>query len=277
VEQQKDKKNEQYNKMISSGFYESHSIVNNINAINLTRRFMKSWSQELEGLATTKMIYDLDSSQSLGINDLMATSNQSHLRLAWPCHHSIILQHSHANRASTRAMPLSRKQAFPIELERSLPSINLTRGVMERQKSLCNFFALRHSPVLPNARQPARDINNRKDCVLSGAFPAKLHRLLLDLDQDRVGVNTAHFVPNGTAFVILDSLRFEAEVMKEYFPRMSSYSSFQRQLNLYDFSRIHYGSSDKTYYHPSFLRDFPSLCIGMKRRKVKQNIRKSKC
>ena len=131
---------------------------------------------------------------------------------------------------------------------------------------------MRHSPVLSNEQQLDRECNNPQDGILPGFFPVKLHRLLLDLDQGRRGVHIAHFVPNGKAFVILDSHRFEIEVMKEYFPRMSSYASFQRQLNLYDFRRVRYDSSDKAYYHRSFLREFPSLCIGMKRIKANRRI-----
>jgi HSF-type DNA-binding len=260
------------NKSASSGVLGSRKIVNVVDAVNLdnARRSMKCSPKEL---ATSKLVYHIDPSQSLGIKDLMSISHESRLRLVLNRRNNEVLQHSHAwDHLGLSIAPLPRWQTFPIQIERPLPSMNpMLRGVMERQKLLNFFFNMKHSSDLSNEREFDGELNNRNDHMLSELFPVKLHRLLQDLEQGRRGVNIAHFVPNGKAFVILDSHRFKTEVMKEYFPRMSSYASFQRQLNLYDFCQVHCGSSDRAYYHPSFLRDFPSLCHGMKRMKKKQN------
>lgn len=50
---------------------------------------------------------------------------------------------------------------------------------------------------------------------------------------------------------------------------MSIYSSFQRQLNLYDFQRISEGPEKGAYWHELFLKDQPMLSTNMKRSKVK--------
>jgi HSF-type DNA-binding len=255
----------------------SRKIVDVVDAVNLdnARRSMKCLPKEL---ATSKLNYHIDPSQSLGIKDLMSISHESRLRLVLNRRNNEVLQHSHAwDHLGLSIAPLPKWQSFPFELVPFLNSMNpMLRGVMERQKLQNIFFNMKHSSDLSNEREFDGELNNRNDHMLSGLFPVKLHRLVQALEQGRRGVNIAHFLPNGKAFVILDSHRFKTEVMTEYFPRMSSYASFQRQLNLYDFRQVHYGSSDKAYYHPSFLRNVPSLCHGMKRIKKKQNNCKSK-
>jgi hypothetical protein len=83
----------------------------------------------------------------------------------------------------------------------------------------------------------------------AGKFPQKLHKLLNDLEeQGRTDV--AAFLSHGRAFAIFNTVEFASDVMPRYF-RMSRYSSFQRQLNLYDFQRITEGP-DKGAYHVSF-------------------------
>ena len=105
--------------------------------------------------------------------------------------------------------------------------------------------------------------------ILSESFPVKLHRLLLDLQLYDGGATIASFLPDGVAFVFHDVHRFETDVMRKYFPRMNKFASFQRQLNLYDFQRISDGPARGAYCHPSFNREFPNLCRGMKRTKIK--------
>merc|ERR1712176_617291 len=71
----------------------------------------------------------------------------------------------------------------------------------------------------------------------SESFPMTLHRLLADLES--VGAShIATFVSQGEAFLIKNPKLFEERIIPDYFPRMGSFGSFQRQLNLYDFKRI---------------------------------------
>jgi HSF-type DNA-binding len=111
-----------------------------------------------------------------------------------------------------------------------------------------------------------QQLNRMRDVRASNTrFPAKLHCLLLDLQNLPEGITTARFLPGGMAFIIIDLKRFEGEVMKEYFPRMKHFASFQRQLNLYNFRRISLGAFHGAYYHEKFIREFPILSNDIKR------------
>lgn len=76
--------------------------------------------------------------------------------------------------------------------------------------------------------------------------------------------------PHGRAFRIKNTTLFEKDVMDKFF-NQSKYSSFTRQLNLWDFQRIKKGVDIGCYYHPLFLRGKLNLVQRMRRRKVKGN------
>jgi HSF-type DNA-binding len=80
----------------------------------------------------------------------------------------------------------------------------------------------------------------------SGKFPHKLHQMLADLEQQGRS-DIASFMPHGRAFAIHKPAEFTKDIMPKYF-RMSRFSSFQRQLNLYDFQRISEGHDKGAYY-----------------------------
>lgn len=82
-------------------------------------------------------------------------------------------------------------------------------------------------PLPPDRRRKGR----------TGTFPAKLHQMLSDLERQEGGILIASFLPHGRAFAIHKPRDFVKHVMPKYF-RMSRFSSFQRQLNLYEFTRI---------------------------------------
>lgn len=76
---------------------------------------------------------------------------------------------------------------------------------------------------------------------------------------------------------------FAEHVMPKYF-RMSRYSSFQRQLNLYEFQRVTDGPDKGAYYHELFVKGRPDLSSSMKRIKIKgaklgddQHVHEGKC
>jgi len=109
-------------------------------------------------------------------------------------------------------------------------------------------------------------------------FPEKLHRMLLEIEKDGNG-HIISFFPHGRAFGIHDTEKFEEEIMPKYF-KQSRLSSFQRQLNLYGFTRIVSGPDASGYYHELFLKGRPALCThmrrvgipkGVDRRKIKSN------
>jgi hypothetical protein len=81
----------------------------------------------------------------------------------------------------------------------------------------------------------------------------------------------AHVVswqPHGRCFVVHNPSKFVSEVMPIYF-NQTKFASFQRQLNLYGFSRLANGRDKGGYYHDSFLRGKRQLCQNMTRQKIK--------
>lgn len=103
------------------------------------------------------------------------------------------------------------------------------------------------------------------------SFPVILHRALVKLDLITTGGDKiASFLPDGKSFQIWNQQLFEKKIIPIYFPKMTSFASFQRQLNLYDFQRtggtsLHRGN----YRHHMFDRASPELARQMKRRKIK--------
>lgn len=102
----------------------------------------------------------------------------------------------------------------------------------------------------------------------TGTFPQKLHQMLSDLERQEGGADIASFLPHGRAFAIHKPRDFVKHVMPKYF-RMSRFSSFQRQLNLYDFQRITEGQDKGAYFHDLFVQGRPILSTMMKRNKIK--------
>jgi len=95
------------------------------------------------------------------------------------------------------------------------------------------------------------------------SFPLKLFRLLEDCK--RAGqTDIVSFTASGRAFRVHDTKRFEREVAPLYF-RHNQYHSFQRQLCMYGFERIHSGPDLGGYRHPLFQRDYPLLCAEIHR------------
>merc|ERR1719401_150189 len=94
-------------------------------------------------------------------------------------------------------------------------------------------------------------------------FPVKLHELLCHSSTDNSLIS---WNPEGTFFIIHDPLRFSEEITPKTF-RTRTYSSFTRQLKIYDFKRVADMEyfKDQAYYHEFFLRAEPELCKKMKR------------
>lgn len=111
-------------------------------------------------------------------------------------------------------------------------------------------------------------LGDRRRKGRTGTFPQKLHQMLSDLERQEGGAEIASFLPHGRAFAIHKPRDFVKHVMPKYF-RMSRFSSFQRQLNLYDFQRITEGPDKGSYYHELFVQGRPILSTMMKRNKIK--------
>lgn len=110
--------------------------------------------------------------------------------------------------------------------------------------------------------------NRRARGGVTEPFPEKLHRMLREVEDSGENIIVSFF-PHGRAFAVHNPTRFVSEIMPKYF-RQSRLSSFQRQLNLYGFTRISNGPDAGGYYHELFLKGRPNLCVHMRRVGVPQ-------
>uniref|UniRef100_A0A7S4AJY1 HSF-type DNA-binding domain-containing protein n=1 Tax=Pseudo-nitzschia australis TaxID=44445 RepID=A0A7S4AJY1_9STRA len=106
-------------------------------------------------------------------------------------------------------------------------------------------------------------------------FPYKLHIMLEAMEaeaargDDTGGNSIVCWQPHGKAFKVHKPRRFVEEIMPHFF-NQTKYASFQRQLNLYGFSRITNMGPDKgAVHHPCFVRNQRHLVKNMVRRKIK--------
>lgn len=118
-----------------------------------------------------------------------------------------------------------------------------------------------------NVSQPTASKGKRSVRKNFGVFPCKLHQMLTDLEKSDQ-THIASFVADGRAFHIHQPQAFAEKIMPKYF-RMGRFSSFQRQLNLYDFQRIVDGPHKGGYFHALFHQSKPDFTFQMKRNKIK--------
>jgi len=95
----------------------------------------------------------------------------------------------------------------------------------------------------------------------------KLHAILDQVEEDGLS-HVISWQPHGRCFVIHKPKEFTDHVMPKYF-RQTKLTSFQRQLNLYGFSRLTIGKDNGGYYHELFLRGMVFLAKKMSRTKIK--------
>jgi hypothetical protein len=102
---------------------------------------------------------------------------------------------------------------------------------------------------------------------VSTPFPWKLHEML-DSMARKQDDSIVCWQPHGRAFMVHDPKGFVTRIMPDYF-NQTKYASFQRQLNLYGFSRLSHGRDKGAYYHQCFVRAQRGLCRNMIRQKIK--------
>lgn len=96
-------------------------------------------------------------------------------------------------------------------------------------------------------------------------FPKKLYSLL----EENLFEDVISWQPHGRSFLVRKPTEFVNNVMPRYF-QQSKMTSFQRQLNLYGFTRLLASGPDKGgYYHELFLRGKSNLCPHILRTRIK--------
>ena len=98
-------------------------------------------------------------------------------------------------------------------------------------------------------------------------FPMKLHEMLIDVEKKGMS-EIVSWQPHGRAFLVHIPKDFVDKILPKYF-KQTKIGSFQRQLNLYGFTRISSGKDKGGYYHELFLRSKLFLADQMVRNKVK--------
>jgi HSF-type DNA-binding len=70
-----------------------------------------------------------------------------------------------------------------------------------------------------------------------------------------------------SSFKVHNTHRFVDEIMPQYF-KQTKFKSFQRQLNIYNFQRVHDGPNRGGYHHPYFVRNAPELLKLIPRKRL---------
>lgn len=114
------------------------------------------------------------------------------------------------------------------------------------------------------------DASNITKGGVSIPFPLKLYRMLEHIDHVEPELSQLiSWQPHGRCFLVHRQKQFAEKVLPRFF-QQKKYASFQRQLNLYGFSRITRKDADRgSYYHELFLKNKEFLCKRINRMKIK--------
>jgi HSF-type DNA-binding len=99
-------------------------------------------------------------------------------------------------------------------------------------------------------------------------FPVKLFAMLELIEADGLG-DVVSWQPHGRCFVVRKPAAFSTGVLPTFFPGTNKWTSFQRQLNIYGFTRLSKGKDQGGYYHEYFLRGHSHLVKHVHRIKCK--------
>lgn len=102
-------------------------------------------------------------------------------------------------------------------------------------------------------------------------FPFRLHEMLCNVESKNNG-SIVSWLPDGNHFKVHDPRRFVEVVIPSAF-KQKSLKSFQRQLHLYGFQRVHEGPDKGAYFHEKFLRNDRDLSLTISRTKAPKRSR----
>ena len=143
---------------------------------------------------------------------------------------------------------------------------NSFRKKCEKEDLNCNEIVTDNETNCHARKKKSKSKKGPRGGVLD-PFPIKLHRMLEKVEELNLS-SIVSWHPHGRSFVVRKPQEFVDEVMPIFF-RQTKLTSYQRQLNLYGFSRLTRGIDVGGYYHELFLRGKVFLCHGMVRTKIK--------
>jgi len=109
--------------------------------------------------------------------------------------------------------------------------------------------------------EAAKPDNKDYSVLTCFTFPEKLYILL---NNDKSG--SVEWFLNGRAFRILNVKVFTSKVIPKYF-KQTSFRSFTRQINAYNFEKVSHKISKFSYIHEFFQKENPKLLYSIIRRK----------
>ena len=103
-----------------------------------------------------------------------------------------------------------------------------------------------------------------------GEYPNFLLKLYQILENESYK-DIIHWTEDGKYFIISNLHDFTENVLPKYY-KHNNYSSFIRQLNMYDFHKKKSGQNEHIFHHQNFLRNRKDLLKLIKRKSKKENI-----
>ena len=103
-----------------------------------------------------------------------------------------------------------------------------------------------------------------------GEYPNFLLKLYQILENESYK-DIIHWTEDGKYFIISNLHDFTEQILPKYY-KHNNYSSFIRQLNMYDFHKKKSGQNEHVFHHQNFIRNRKDLLKLIKRKSKKENI-----
>ena len=103
-----------------------------------------------------------------------------------------------------------------------------------------------------------------------GEYPNFLLKLYQILENESYK-DIIHWTEDGKYFIISNLHDFTEQILPKYY-KHNNYSSFIRQLNMYDFHKKKSGQNEHVFHHQNFIKDRKDLLKLIKRKSKKENI-----
>ncbi|CAD8095333.1 unnamed protein product [Paramecium primaurelia] len=103
-------------------------------------------------------------------------------------------------------------------------------------------------------------MDQKKSKYTIPSFIIKLHTILEDINNSSI----ITWAPQGDAFIVLNPELLEQQILPQHF-KHNHFTSFLRQLNMYDFQKIRNQNNQQVFWHQNFLKGKEHLLVLLKR------------